>query len=88
MCDTLSGHTFDQEGANLHLHLRLQLLVAGNQLLANTQWRSLSTIVTIDPKDGRASRLSPRDGAAWTLLDNNNGERPHAAWGPAQPPAP
>lgn len=44
-------------------------------LLANTQWRSLSVIVLIDPKDGRASQLSPRDGAAWTLLDNNNGGR-------------
>ena len=65
-----------------------KLLVAGDLLLANTQWRSLSAIVTIDPKDGRASRLSPRDGAAWTLLDNNNGERNRPRGGSVQPPAP
>lgn len=54
---------------------RAGLLAAGDLLLANTQWRSLSAVVTIDPRDGHASRLSPRDGAAWTLLDNNNGGR-------------
>jgi hypothetical protein len=71
-----------------HLEARSQgVSIAGDLLLANTQWRSLSTIVAVDPKSGRASRLSPRDEAAWTLLENNNGWLVAVRSRPSQPPA-
>ncbi len=43
------------------------------QLLTNSQWRSSAAIVSVDLTTGGVARLSPDDGAAWSLLDHGNG---------------
>ena len=42
--------------------------------MSNSQWRSSTAIVAVDVASGSTWRLSPDDGAAWSLLDHRNGD--------------
>ncbi len=57
-------------------NISIMLPAGGVHILANTQWRSSTAIVSINTQSGAVTQLTPADGAAWTLLDHNQG----ASW--------
>ena len=48
--------------------------------MAGTQWRDVGAIVAVDvAEEAPPARLTPPDGASWTLLDSNAGKKRSAA---------
>ena len=57
----------------------------GGSVVINTQWRDVTAVVAVDVRGGSVvRRLSPADGASWTLLDCKDGGVPASQWAPLQ----
>ncbi|EFN55568.1 hypothetical protein CHLNCDRAFT_134052 [Chlorella variabilis] len=48
-------------------------LPGSHTLLLTTQWRSLAAVVAVDMQSGGVSRVSPANGASWSLLASHGG---------------
>ena len=46
-------------------------------LVLTTQWRSYTAVVSVDLGSGRVTRVSPANGASWSLVAAGDGE----SWG-------
>lgn len=60
-------------------------LPGSSTLVLTTQWRSLAAVVALDVGSGQVSRVTPANGASWSLLAMSNGWVVASESRPSQP---
>ncbi|KAL4436940.1 hypothetical protein ABPG75_004079 [Micractinium tetrahymenae] len=60
-------------------------LPGGHTLLLTTQWRSLAAVIAVDLRSGQVTRVTPVNGASWSLVAMSNGWVVASESRPSQP---